>query len=111
MTIAKTKMASVLEAYESGMRADEIADRFGYASAETVRGIVGKARRAKIKVSRPQIPRAKPGRKAHKAEALPPVDHSRKPDYSNLSLTGLIFGDPARGRSAFDKKMAGTRND
>lgn len=97
MNIDDATRQRILNLWAKGLSQEEVAAKIGGISGRQVNHVVNLARR--------NGDHRAANRKSRGGAAPPmPVSRDRYPDYSRMSLTGLLFGDPAPGRSALDQK-------
>lgn len=98
----KTDREAILNLWVAGVPTSEIVEAVGAQTEEWIRIVVREARKKGDERAVIRLRRA-PETKKQTTKA-PDVDWSRKPDYSGMSLTARMFGDPPRGRSALDQR-------
>lgn len=98
MTIDDATRQRILRLWASGISRNEISAQIGTISAKQVGSVVDWARESGDR-------RADRRARQSAVQAKIVVTPDRYPDYSAMSLTGLLFGDPAPTRSALWRKQ------
>ncbi|WP_018184685.1 hypothetical protein [Kaistia granuli] len=96
---------TILDLWAQGTPTGEIADRVGLRSETAVTSFIARAReKGDVRAAARSIRRKKAGREG--VFAVPDTVERATPSWEGLTPFGFMMGDPPRGRSALDQKMA-----